>query len=136
VATLGLDVPSWELLPLLHAEDGVDYAPLERNAFTVEEFTCGYCSFLAIALNEKYKWPMFAEVADDNYGEMILHVFVRDPFGRAVDIRGTHPGPIPECWTSQPGNRIRSYSETMPAGLDPTYDETLEWARNLVRKNF
>lgn len=58
------------------------------DEFVVTEFTCGLCCELAIELRSRTGWPIYVEL--DERGE-ILHAWVVNPRGRAVDIQGIHP---------------------------------------------
>jgi len=56
--------------------------------FVRSEFTTGYCTWLAFAIHERTGWPILGELDGDGWH---MHVWVRNPDGRAVDINGIHP---------------------------------------------
>lgn len=55
--------------------------------FVKTEFTCGNCFWLALALHCKTKWPIKAKMS----GNDVIHCFVINPDGKAVDIYGVRP---------------------------------------------
>jgi hypothetical protein len=55
----------------------------------VEEYSYGMCMWLALAIHDRYGWPILAQFDRLPDGtEYIAHAHVRDPGGRQVDILG------------------------------------------------
>jgi hypothetical protein len=80
-------------------------------------FLGGHCHSLAIALNEHTGWPLVA--IDDVSGECV-HVAVRSPSNRIVDITGAHtPAQMIDGVTG--GGRIRPVSKDDVGRLSKTH---------------
>ncbi len=66
-------------------------------------FLSGHCHSLALALNARTGWPL---VAVDDASAECVHVAVRSPTGRIVDITGAH-APVQMIKAISGGGRIR-----------------------------
>lgn len=104
-----------------------DYDDPEYWEYVVAEFTCGFCSELALTLHDRFGWPLMAEIAGDGG---LYHAWVLNPDGRAVDINGVHADGFARTWPDWK-TTIRAMSrEGLAAfGLNP---EGLAWAVEIL----
>lgn len=61
--------------------------------YVVEDYTCGLCMFMALALHERYGWPLFVMLIDYGPGSEkgLAHAFVCSDEGTVVDVLGVKP---------------------------------------------
>jgi hypothetical protein len=106
-----------------------------RDQCATLAFVEGQCHGLALALHRRKGWPL---VAIDNADGDCVHVCVRDPDGRLVDIRGFHlAGTIP----IGNGHHIREVNEAYVAGLTergwsaPDRDAAEAWVDGVLARS-
>ena len=105
---------------LWQARNGID-------DFVKTEFTCGGCYDLAYVLREITGWDIYVELD----GNDILHAWVKNEDGCAVDINGVHSG----NWAKT------GYHDDMPKGRIEKYDNPNDglgnfgdWAKEIVKE--
>jgi hypothetical protein len=55
---------------------------------TIDYFTQGLCHELALEINRRTDWPLWACIEDDGFERRGVHALVRLPDGRFLDVRG------------------------------------------------
>lgn len=56
---------------------------------TIDDYSCGKCMWLALALNQKYGWDIRAQIHhDDEHGDYVAHAYNVLPNGKEVDVLG------------------------------------------------
>jgi len=60
----------------------------------VERYSYGDCMWLALALNKRFGWPIFAQMEDGH----IAHAYCKMPDGRECDVLG--PQDQVDIWTT------------------------------------
>jgi hypothetical protein len=103
------------------------------DRFVKLEFTTGACGYFAAALHDRTGWPIMAEY-DHDHPDEVAHVFVLNPDGKAVDIRGIHDGDWAETDFSDP---TRGPGPIHPmsreeAATDDGVGGYLEWANTIL----
>lgn len=54
-----------------------------------EEYSYGKCIWLALALHDRYRWPLYAQIErEPSIGEYVSHAYVKHPSGTEIDILG------------------------------------------------
>jgi hypothetical protein len=104
-----------------------EYDPHEINAFTVTEFTTGYCLEFAVALQERIGGVVQAHTRPNDF----LHAWVLRGDGRALDVRGVHPGEVALVWDAPVGavvEDVRCEDHSLDA-------EIFAWAEALIERN-
>lgn len=73
-----------------HPEKGYQYWQKFGVPAAVEQrYSCGECIYLAFAMNERFGWPIKAQInTDDPSDEWIGHAYCVLPDGREIDILG------------------------------------------------
>ena len=103
----------------------IKYPNLFREGTTIpqevwEEYTCGKCMWLALALHDRTGWPIRAEIALDTYKdqeeEWISHAYVytRTPDGKLIeiDIAGPTTDRMPRFGGGSRGSEVRDFTRT------------------------
>jgi hypothetical protein len=124
--------------PRPQTRDDLQGAGAQKDAIldyhTRTEFTCGYCCSLAAVLHDLTGWPIRAHVdADDE----VVHAWVVNEEGRAVDINGIHPGGIAATKYSAIGKaaRVRPMDRNDLTSESSAAQEVEEWALELARSH-
>jgi hypothetical protein len=61
----------------------------EAAAIDIDEYSCGKCMWLALALNQKYGWDIRAQIHHDAMnGDYVAHAYNILPNGKEVDVLG------------------------------------------------
>lgn len=97
--------------------------------FVKTEFTCGACYSLALALHHHTNWPIMASLDGDD----IVHCYVINPSGKAVDIYGVRSTDKAPTRYDPDHDCFKYKTLTMPADskVDPD-DSYYQWAVQLI----
>lgn len=86
----------------------------------VEQYSYGDCMWLALAMNARFGWPIYAQMhRDAEHGDYVAHAYCKMPDGREIDILG--PPDRVDIWTNDtqqwdPAELLKTM-ETRPAQI-------------------
>jgi hypothetical protein len=107
--------------------------------FVRTEFSAGGCYDLATALHQQTGWPIWGTFEKD-HPDMVSHVWVIRPDGKAVDINGIHSQNVAKTKYDNDTERYGRPTQTLePRQLDASElsndPEMVTWATELIQTN-